>query len=114
MFRYLLEGFAATAAIAVYFLPAILADRRGRRNVLPLALLNALFGWTVVCWIAALYWALHPDNQGRIVRTIRAKRRAQAHATVAAIVERARRRADVVYIKSNDQVYELVRNKRKT
>jgi hypothetical protein len=94
MFRYLLEGIAVTAAVALYFLPAILADRKGKRNVLHLALLNALFGWTVVCWIAALYWALHPDNPGRIVRTVRAKRRAHAHATVAAIVDRARQRAD--------------------
>jgi Superinfection immunity protein len=97
MFRYLLEGLAVTAAVALYFLPAILADRKGKRNVLPLALLNALFGWTVVCWIAALYWALHPDSQGRIVRTVRtvrATRRSQAHTTVAAIVDRAQRRAD--------------------
>ncbi|QIE28119.1 Superinfection immunity protein (plasmid) [Caballeronia sp. SBC1] len=94
MFRYLLEGLAVTAAVAVYFLPAIVADRKGRRNVLLLALLNALFGWTVVCWIAALYWALHPDSQGRIVRTVRATRRAQAHSTVAAIVDRAQKRAD--------------------
>src|SRR5580698_3210271 len=89
MFRYLFEGVAATAAVALYFLPAILADRRGKRNVLLLALLNALFGWTVVCWIAALYWALHPDSQSRIMRTVRAKRRAHAQATVAAIVDRA-------------------------
>ena len=94
MLRYLLEGLAVTAAVALYFLPAIVADRKGRRNVLLLALLNALFGWTVVCWIAALYWALHPDSQGRIVRTVRATRRTQAHATVAAIVDRAQKRAD--------------------
>jgi|SRR5471032_1659160 hypothetical protein len=99
MFRYLFEGVAATAAVALYFLPAILADRRGKRNVLLLALLNALFGWTVVCWIAALYWALHPDSQSRIVRIVRATRRAQAQATVAAIVDRARRRADPAHTK---------------
>jgi len=74
MFRYLLEGVAVTAAVVVYFLPAILADRKGRRNVLLLALLNALFGWTIVCWIAALYWALHPDSQARVFRIVRAKR----------------------------------------
>jgi hypothetical protein len=99
MFRYLLEGVAVTVAVVVYFLPAIVADRKGRRNVLLLALLNALFGWTVVCWIAALYWALHPDSQGRIVRMVRARRRAQAQATVAAIVDRARRRADAGHMR---------------
>lgn len=97
MFRYLLEGVAVTAAVVVYFLPAILADRKGRRNVLMLALLNALFGWTVVCWIAALYWALHPDSQARVIRIVRTKRRAQAQATVAAIVDRAHRRADAAH-----------------
>jgi MFS family permease len=97
MFRYILEGVAVTAAVVLYFLPAILADRKGRRNVLLLALLNALLGWTVVCWIAALYWALHPDSQGRIVRIVRTKRRAQAQATVTAIVDRARRRADAAH-----------------
>ena len=99
MFRYLLEGVAVTAAVVVYFLPAILADRKGRRNVLLLALLNALFGWTVVCWIAALYWALHPDSQGRIVRIVRAQRRTQAQTTVAAIVDRARRRTDAGHMR---------------
>jgi hypothetical protein len=48
-----------------------------------------LFGWTVVGWFVALYWALHPDNPKKIVRTQRTVRRTQAHATVDAIVRRA-------------------------
>jgi hypothetical protein len=78
--------------VALYFLPSILADRNGGRNVLLLALLNALFGWTVVGWLAALYWAIHPDNPKKLVRVLRVTRRAHAHATVDAIVSRAHAR----------------------
>lgn len=89
MTAFLMRAVFAVTIAAVYFLPSILADRKGRRNVLMLALLNALFGWTVVGWFAALYWALHPDNPKKIVRTQRTVRRTQAHATVDAIVRRA-------------------------
>jgi MFS family permease len=89
MIVMLIRGFFAVAVVALYFLPSILADRKGRRNVLLLALLNALFGWTGVGWLAALYWALHPDNPRKVTRSLRTVRRAQAHATVDAIVQRA-------------------------
>jgi MFS family permease len=92
MIKDLFLAVFAVMTVALYFLPSILADRNGRRNVLLLALLNALFGWTVVGWLAALYWALHPDNPKKVVRTLRTSRRAQAHATVEAIVTRARAR----------------------
>ena len=92
MIKDLLFGVLSIVAVALYFLPSILADRTGRRNVLLLALLNALFGWTVVGWCAALYWALHPDNPKKLVRELRTSRRAHAHATVEAIVERAHAR----------------------
>ena len=92
MIRDLLLGVFSVAAVGLYFLPSIIADRTGRRNVLLLALLNALFGWTGVGWCAALYWALHPDNPKKMVRVLRTSRRNQAHATVDAIVQRARTR----------------------
>ncbi len=40
----------------LYFLPTILAARRGHEIVIPL-LLNLFFGWTVVVWFALLLWA---------------------------------------------------------
>jgi MFS family permease len=92
MIRDLLFCGVSIGAVALYFLPSIVADRTGRRNVLMLALLNALFGWTGVGWLAAMYWALHPDNPKKMVRVLRTTRRAHAHATVDAIVERARTR----------------------
>jgi hypothetical protein len=60
----------------VYFAPSIVADRRGRRNVLLLALMNALLGWTIVGWLAALYWAFHrgwPRFIGHSIVTARRK-----------------------------------------
>jgi Superinfection immunity protein len=44
-------------AIALYFLPAIIASRRGHQNVDGIAVLNLLLGWTLLGWIAALIWA---------------------------------------------------------
>jgi hypothetical protein len=40
----------------LYFLPTILAARRGHEIVVPL-LLNLFFGWTVIVWFALLLWA---------------------------------------------------------
>ena len=47
-----------TATVAIYFLPALIADRRHRADLLTLALFNAVLGWTVVGWLLALLWSL--------------------------------------------------------
>jgi hypothetical protein len=41
----------------LYFLPTILAGRRGHDVLWPL-LLNLFAGWTVIGWIALFLWAL--------------------------------------------------------
>lgn len=41
--------------VLLYFLPALLAHHK--RNFTGIFLLNALLGWTVVGWFAALIWA---------------------------------------------------------
>lgn len=92
MLKVLLEVVAAIAVTGIYLLPAILADRTKRRSVLLLALFNLLFGWTVIGWIAALYWAFHPDSTRMLGRVAKQHRRASAHHTVDAIVSRARAR----------------------
>jgi hypothetical protein len=56
-----LQGIAAVVALALYFLPSILADRRKRYDLLTIALFNACLGWTVFGWLVALYWALQPN-----------------------------------------------------
>ena len=43
--------------IALYFLPTIIASQRGLRAG-GAGILNALFGWTGVGWIALLVWAI--------------------------------------------------------
>jgi hypothetical protein len=57
----IVQAIGAVLALAVYFLPAIVADRRKRHDLLTLALFNACVGWTVVGWLLALYWALQPN-----------------------------------------------------
>jgi len=49
---------ALAAALGLYFLPALVADRRHRADLLTLALFNAVLGWTVVGWLVALGWSL--------------------------------------------------------
>jgi hypothetical protein len=69
----LLQAIAAVLALAFYFLPAILADRRKRYDVLTLALFNACLGWTGFGWLLALYWSLQPNPSptiaGEVVQT---------------------------------------------
>ncbi len=45
----------------LYFLPTILAVRRGH-DIFPILVLNLFFGWTVIGWFAMLLWAVcsHP------------------------------------------------------
>ncbi|GAB2892955.1 hypothetical protein GCM10027093_30410 [Paraburkholderia jirisanensis] len=73
MLNFAFEGVAAVVALALYFLPAILADRRKRHDLLTIALFNAVVGWTVFGWLLALYWALQPnppkDVAGEVVKS---------------------------------------------
>lgn len=41
-----------------YFIPTVVAANRRHARQGAIALLNALAGWTVVGWLAALIWAL--------------------------------------------------------
>jgi hypothetical protein len=85
----LVQAVIAVVAMLVYFTPSIVADRRGRRDVLLLALMNALLGWTIVGWLSALYWALHRDSPKKVDRIMRMQTRKKAHATADAVVARA-------------------------
>jgi hypothetical protein len=44
-----------------YFLPAILAFARNKRDTTSILLLNLSLGWTFVGWVIALVWALKQD-----------------------------------------------------
>lgn len=48
--------FTLSILALLYFLPTILAVRRGH-EITPILLLNLFFGWTVIGWFAMLLWA---------------------------------------------------------
>jgi hypothetical protein len=50
---------------AFYFLPTLIADHRHKHNVVPIFLVNFLFGWLfLIGWIVALIWRC-PTTPGR-------------------------------------------------
>ena len=67
---------AVIAALALYFLPSIIADRRKRHDLLTLALFNACLGWTVMGWLLVLYWALQPNPSRDLAGEIAQSRKA--------------------------------------
>ena len=44
--------------IVIYFVPALIAKLRDTENVEAILLVNLVFGWTMLGWIAALIWAI--------------------------------------------------------
>lgn len=73
--RIALQVVEVVFALAIYFLPAIIADHRKRHDVLTLALFNACLGWTVLGWLLSLYWAHSPNPPASLAREITAKRK---------------------------------------
>src|SRR5713226_3358454 len=50
-----------------YFLPAIAALGRKKRNAGAIQALNLFLGWTLVGWVVALVWALTYDEKKTVV-----------------------------------------------
>ena len=50
-----LVGFAF--ALALLFLPTLVAKSRNHPNTLPIFLVNFFFGWTFIGWVISLVWA---------------------------------------------------------
>ncbi|WOD15679.1 superinfection immunity protein [Paraburkholderia kirstenboschensis] len=73
--KIVVQIIAVIFALALYFLPAILADRRKRVDVLTLALFNACVGWTVLGWLFALYWSLQPNPPKNLAGDVVEKRK---------------------------------------
>ncbi len=44
--------------IGLYFLPMMFAAARDHKNMVAIAVLNTLAGWTLLGWLIALIWAL--------------------------------------------------------
>jgi len=45
-------------ALAIYFIPTVIAAARGHRNAAPIIMINLLLGWTFVGWLVALIWSM--------------------------------------------------------
>jgi len=45
----------------LYFLPAIIAIARSKRDTVSIVVLNFFLGWTAIGWVIALVWALKQD-----------------------------------------------------
>ena len=45
----------------LYFLPAIIAFARNKRDTASILLLNLFLGWTAIGWVIALVWAVKTD-----------------------------------------------------
>lgn len=45
----------------LYFLPAIIAFARSKRDAVSILVLNLLLGWTAIGWVIAVVWALKND-----------------------------------------------------
>jgi len=45
----------------LYFLPAIIAFARSKRDAMSILVLNFFLGWTAIGWVIALVWALKQD-----------------------------------------------------
>ncbi len=89
----LIQIAASVVAIALYFLPAIIADRRARHDKLTIALFNALFGWTVVGWAMTLYWSFQPNPAKDLANEVMLKRRNLSMRSFSTgLVERVQRR----------------------
>jgi CHASE2 domain-containing sensor protein len=94
MIRTALEVVEVMLALALYFLPAIIADRRKRRDLLTLALFNACVGWTGIGWLIALSWALLPNPPANLAVEVTASRRTtRMRAFSRALVERIAQRS---------------------
>jgi hypothetical protein len=88
------QAIAAVFVLGLYFLPAILADRRKRHDVLTLALFNACLGWTVFGWLLALYWSLQPNPPKNIAgEVVQTRKLVSMRAFSSALLVRVQRRA---------------------
>lgn len=56
-----MSTFVWAVLIAIYFLPAVIANCKRKKNSGAILVLNIFLGWTVIRWIAALVWSATKD-----------------------------------------------------
>lgn len=62
--RIFLLLLALSVLLGLYFLPTIVALRRGHEKVQALGVLNLLAGWTFLGWVGAMVWAFMEAEEG--------------------------------------------------
>ena len=55
---FLVNLLLLVAVVPLYLLPTVVAVRRGKRNSLPIFIINLFLGWTSLAWVIALAWSL--------------------------------------------------------
>lgn len=53
--------------LIIYFVPSIIGFSRGHTNSAAIFILNLLFGWTFVGWIAVFVWSLTSTGKQTII-----------------------------------------------
>jgi Superinfection immunity protein len=43
--------------MGIYFIPAMVAAKRGHKQAAPILVLNLFLGWTLIGWVISLVWA---------------------------------------------------------
>ena len=77
-----LVGFAF--ALALLFLPTLIAKSRNHPNALPIFLVNLFVGWTFIGWVISLVWACTRPAQPVLYAPVYPAVMASSHPTVAA------------------------------
>jgi hypothetical protein len=55
------------AGLLFYFAPTFIAYSRDHQNTMPIAVINTVFGWTLLGWVCCLAWSLSSDvKQSRV------------------------------------------------
>jgi hypothetical protein len=60
------ELLALICAVAMYFLPAIIAYHRHHLSSGAIFLINALLGWSIIGWIVCFAWACSGNTRRQI------------------------------------------------
>ena len=55
-------------ALFTYFVPTMVATSRSHRQALPIFVINAFLGWTLIGWVVALAWACTTDVNIQVER----------------------------------------------
>ena len=60
-----LISFLIILFLAAYMLPTVIAAVRGHPNVMPIAIVNFFFGWTVIGYVVCLAWSFTAIDRKR-------------------------------------------------